>query len=153
MSSRLPMRVLCLVPWALVVGACSPEAERKSSIPAPLVSLSEEALAPQREKDQAVLRALEDARSDLSKPHSIEHHFICSTAMLAESVRTRGASLGFEPSRVVEQRDSGQTYFSVDLVRVAVPTAAEISAQTRTMLALAATCRVEYDGWGCMVVK
>jgi regulator of RNase E activity RraB len=73
--------------------------------------------------------------------------------MLAESVRTRGASLGFEPSRVVEQRDSGQTYFSVDLVRVAVPTAAEISAQTRTMLALAATCRVEYDGWGCMVVK
>lgn len=100
-----------------------------------------------------MLRALGDAGSDLSKPHEIEHHFACSTQSLAESVRTRGAALAFEPSPVTKQNYESETYFTVDLVRTAVPTTSEITQQTRQMLELAANLGVEYDGWGCMLVK
>lgn len=60
--------------------------------------------------------------------------------------------MGFEPTPVVEHRQRGHAYVSFDLVRQSVPTLAEITDQTRSMLELATKCGVEYDGWGCAVV-
>lgn len=99
-----------------------------------------------------MLRRLAEAGSDLTKSHSIEHHFVCSERSSATPVLSFGASAGYQPSPVTENTFAGQTYFTFDLVRVCVPTLAEITDQTRSMLELATRCGVEYDGWGCAVV-
>ena len=105
------------------------------------------------ELDQQVLRRLAEAGSDLTKPHSIEHHFVCSERSSATPVLSFGASAGYQPSPVTASNFAGQTYFTFDLVRVCVPTPAAITAQTRSMMEIATKHGLEYDGWGCKVVE
>lgn len=115
--------------------------------------MSEAALMRRRDLDEQVLRRLAEAGSDLTKPHSIEHHFVCSERSSATPVLSFGASAGYQPSPVAENTFAGQPHFTFDLVRVCVPTLAAITEQTRAMMEIATKHGLEYDGWGCMVVE
>jgi len=151
------MRVI-LVPLLIhVATACShaPEssiqrAESPSEAP-PLITL--DMLTYQRLKDEQVLRALVDAGSDLTKPHVLEHHFVCADGAAAKPVVVWAAAAGYEASRVSEGKSKGHRRAYFDLVKRTVPTMANITSQTTTMLELAAKYGINYDGWGCEVVK
>lgn len=115
--------------------------------------ISKDVLAHQRAKDEQVIRALAEAGSDLSKPHLLEHHFICPTREAAAPVVAWGAASGYHASEVVEGEFEGRNYAYFDLVVSTVPTIAEVTKQTAAMLEIAARHYVKYDGWGCEVVK
>jgi len=112
-----------------------------------------ELLAQQRRKDQEVVRALANAGADMSKAHALEHHFVCVDRTAAEPVVAWGRGAGYEASPVSEGEYKGQRYAYFDLVRKTVPTMDNITRQTTAMLEAAAANGVEYDGWGCEVVR
>lgn len=113
----------------------------------------QDVLVRQRAKDEQVLRALADAGSDLSKPHSLEHHFVCPNRAAAQPVVAWGIAAGYQTSEVVDGEFEGRKYSCFDLIKSTVPTISIITAETSAMLAAAARHGVEYDGWGCEVVK
>ena len=115
--------------------------------------ITADALAHQRAKDEQVVRALADAGSDLSRPHALEHHFVCPNRVAAEPVVAWGRAAGYEPSQVSDGEFEGRKYAYFDLVKKTVPTLANITSQTTAMLEAAARHGIEYDGWGCEVVK
>jgi len=104
----------------------------------------------QRQKDLAVLDLLRK-HSDVSQPHSIEHHFLTDS-------RTGGMELlewarlnGFQVSDLQENQEQGKRYYSFDLIKPTLPVFENISADTSLMLRLAAEFECTYDGWGCEV--
>ena len=115
--------------------------------------ITAEILAGQRAKDEQVIRALAEAGADMSKPHALEHHFVCPSRAAAEPAVAWGRASGYKPSPVSEGEFEGKKYVYFDLVRETVPTIANITAQTTVMLQIAAKNGLDYDGWGCEVVK
>ena len=107
----------------------------------------------QRQGDLEVIAALKRAGSNLSKPHSIEHHFICPTREIANRIRAWGTGQGLVVSEVNEGEYSGRRYYYFDCIRSTTPMIDAIFADTSRFLALAAEFGAEYDGWGCQVVK
>jgi regulator of RNase E activity RraB len=136
----------------LVEMGCSPDPESSSQLQEERTVISADVLAHQRVKDEAVVRSLANAGADLSKPHSLEHHFVCPNRAAAEPVVAWGLAQGYRPSSVSERKFDGRAYAYFDLVKSTVPTMANISSQTSAMLEIAARHGVEYDGWGCEVV-
>jgi regulator of RNase E activity RraB len=107
-----------------------------------------EVLAHQRFKDQQVVRALADAGSNLSKPHALEHHFVCAERAAAELVVARGRASGYDPSPVSDGEFVGRRYAYFDLVKKTVPTMANITPKITAMLEVAVEHGIEYGGWG-----
>jgi len=99
-----------------------------------------------------VLERLAKAGSDLSKPHRLEHHFLCADRAAAAPVIRWARAAGYEPGPVADGVQYGQAYVYFDLVSQVVPTPETIAAQSTAMLEAAARFGVEYDGWGCFVV-
>ena len=115
--------------------------------------ISKAVLDHQREKDEQTIKALANAGSDLSKPHSLEHHFNCRTRAAADAVLAWGDTGGYQPSPMSEGEFKGREDVYFDLVKSTVPTIENITAETTAMLKVAAKHGVEYDGWGCEVVE
>ncbi len=115
--------------------------------------ITADVLAHRRVLDQLVIRALADAGSDLSKPHALEHHFVCGNPGAAEMVVAWGRAAGYEPSPVSKGKFERRCYTYFDLVKKTVPTIENITPQTTAMLEAAAKHGIEYDGWGCNVVR
>lgn len=136
---------------AIVAAGCSRGAEPVDCEQAPVVS--QDVLAHQRAKDEQVIRALAEAGSNMSKPHSLEHHFVCPSREAAGPVVAWGKASGYQSSEVIDDEFEGRRYVYFDLVMSTVPTIAEVTMHTSAMLEIAARHGVEYDGWGCEVVE
>lgn len=107
----------------------------------------------QRAKDEQVLAALENAGSDLSKPHRLEHHFECANRAQADRIVEWARNAGYQVSVVKEGMFEGKTHVYFDVAKSTVPTLANVSVQTTAMLRIAAQHGAEYDGWGCEIVR
>jgi regulator of RNase E activity RraB len=118
---------------------------------APVISQAE--LDKQKRGDTEVISALKRTGSDLSKPHQIEHHFVCPTPDSAKRIREWGISQGLTTSELLDGEHEGQRYFFFDFIIPTVPTIENIFADTGRFCQLAADHGASYDGWGCLVVK
>jgi regulator of RNase E activity RraB len=147
------MRTILVGLFVLIPIACSPTTEPSSQLPEERAVIAADVLARQRLKDQQVVRALANAGSDLSKPHALEHHFVCPNRAAAEPVVAWGRAAGYEPSPVSDGEFKGRRYAYFDLVKKTVPTMANITPQTTAMLEVAAKHAIEYDGWGCRIER
>jgi regulator of RNase E activity RraB len=103
-------------------------------------------------KDEQTIQALADAGSDMSKPHLLEHHFVCETREAAEAVIAWGTASGYRGSPVTEGTFEGHEYVYFDLIKSTLPVIDDVLSETTAMLDVAARSGAEYDGWGCEVV-
>jgi regulator of RNase E activity RraB len=104
--------------------------------------------------DRAVITALADAKSNLSKPHEIEFHFVGYSESKLSALAEEGKSLSYRVSKIDSLVDKGgRPYWFFDLIRDIVPTEKNIVSHTAIMAALARKHGAEYDGWGCQVVQ
>ena len=148
------MRDLSILLCVSALAACSRGVERSTAPREEIHStLPADLLARQRASDEQVLRSLRDAGADLSKPHSIEYHFICPNRTAAAPVIEWGRASGYRPSRVSDGEYKGRAYVYFDLVRNTVPTIENLTPQTIAMLEAARRFAVEFDGWACDVVR
>ena len=107
----------------------------------------------QKEKDLAVIAALETNGANMSKPHLIEHHFITLSKDNGLELLKRGKENGFEVSELTEGQWQGERYNYFDLIKPTVPIIENIFPDTSQMLHLAVEFDCEYDGWGCELLK
>jgi regulator of RNase E activity RraB len=147
------MRTILVGLLTLVMMACSPDPESSTHGREERSVISAQVLAHQRVKDEQVIRVLADAGSDLSRPHSLEHDFVCPNRAAAEPVVAWGRAAGYEPSPISDGEWKGRAYAYFDLVKSTVPKIANITPQTTSMLEVAEWYGIEYDGWGCEVVR
>jgi regulator of RNase E activity RraB len=106
----------------------------------------------QRAADLQVIAALKSARSDMSKPHRIEHHFVSKKEAGLASLRSYALSQRQQVSKISSTGSLLKTYF-FDIVIDTVPAIENMSPATTAMHQLAAKHPCTYDGWGCMVVE
>jgi regulator of RNase E activity RraB len=99
------------------------------------------------------MRSSSSAGSDLSKPHAIEHHFICRDHATADAVTKWSAEQGFAVSKLTHRKWKGQEGLSLDLVQKLVPTSENVSSETTTMLKISRKSGAHNDGWGAAVVR
>lgn len=104
--------------------------------------------------DRDVLKALASAKSNLSKPHAIEFHFVARSEAAAKALAKEGKSLGYTVSEIDGMIDNdNKKYWFFDLVQNIVPSEENVFAHTKQMAALGKKHEVQYDGWGTPVVK
>ena len=106
------------------------------------------------QKDREVLQALANAKSDLTKPHEIEFHFVSYEEAKILAVAEEGKKMGYRVSKIgslVDKKDRNYWYF--DLIQDVVPSEKNIFSHSEAMTALGKKHNVEFDGWGCLVVK
>ena len=102
------------------------------------------------EADLQTLNRLEEAGSDLSKPHEMEFFLYfpeeASANAAAGDIRDQGFVVEVKPS----EEGSDWLCFAV---KTMVPTYEDIVAISREFGAIAEAYGGEYDGWGTLVVK
>lgn len=105
-------------------------------------------------KDREVLRELSKAGSDLSKPHRIEFHFVGYDEAKVMALAEEGRKAGYSVSSIDSMADKdARKYWYFDLIQDVIPTPKNIFGHTAVMAKLAKKYAVEFDGWGCLVVK
>jgi regulator of ribonuclease activity B len=125
-----------------VVQAADPTEETKDEIAARIAG------------DRDVLKALASAKSNLSKPHAVEFHFVATSESSAKALAKEGKSLGYTVSELDAMvDDDGKKYWFFDLVQTIVPSEENVLAHTKQMTELGKKHAVQYDGWGAAVVK
>lgn len=109
----------------------------------------------QREKeDLQVIEQLKKVGSDLSKPHSIEHHFtVYGDKKKADGAISELKSQDYEVVDIEEGVDNGQKYYYFDAIKSIMVKPDIIFTQTSAMEEIAEKYDIVYDGWGCMTVK
>ena len=140
-----------LILLALVGAACSDAESPRTPSETQVVTALE--LDTQRRADMDTIQALRAAGSDLSKPHTLEHHFICPTRDRAAPILKWGSANGFQPSDVLDGVHEGEAYVFFDLIKLTVPDIERVFPVTSEMLRLAKKHSAEYDGWGCPTVR
>ena len=106
------------------------------------------------EKDREVLQALANAGSNLTKPHEIEFHFVGYEEGKILAVAEEGKKMGYRVSKIGSLEDKkGRKYWYFDLIQDVVPSEKNIFSRSEAMTALGKKHNVEFDGWGCLVVK
>lgn len=108
--------------------------------------------ANQHDADLEIIRALTGAGSNMSKPHSLEHHFVSKSKTSLESLRSRAVSSKYQVSDTFSTGRLVKTYF-FDIIIDTIPTIENITPATTVMHQLAAEYSCSYDGWGCEVVE
>ena len=104
--------------------------------------------------DREVIAALANAKSNLTKPHELEFHFIGYSESKLSALAEEGKTLGYRVSKIDTLVDKdGRRYWFFDLIQGIVPTEKNIVSHTAIMAALARKYGAEYDGWGCQVVE
>lgn len=110
--------------------------------------------ATREKKDREVLSALIKAGSDLSKPHRIEFHFVGYDEAKITSLVEDGRKMGYEVSSIDTMADrDARKYWYFDLIQDVIPSEKNMFSHTEVMAKLAKKYAVEFDGWGCLVVK
>lgn len=110
--------------------------------------------AQRQNKDRQTIKALRDAGSNLSKPHTLEHHFVTYERAKADVVVADQLATGYKVSEISTLNDkSGKPYFYFDLIKPIVPDEKLIFAESLRMTTLEKKHGVLYDGWGCGVEK
>lgn len=105
-------------------------------------------------KDREVLRELSKAGSDLSKPHRIEFHFVGYDEAKVLALAEEGKKAGYSVSSIDSMVDKdARKYWYFDLIQDVIPTEKNIFGHTAVMAKLAKKYAVEFDGWGCLIVK
>jgi regulator of RNase E activity RraB len=148
--------VLFMGIWAFLLGGCRERAKSGAATApaqtAPVESAQEE--AKRRDDDRGVIHALRNAGSDLSKPHALEHHFITYDRAKADAVISDELAAGYKASAISTLNDkSGRQYWYFDLVKSVAPKEETVFAESLRMTQLAKKHGVDFDGWGCAIVK
>jgi regulator of RNase E activity RraB len=105
-------------------------------------------------KDREVIRELSKAGSNLSKPHRIEFHFVGYVEAKVMALADEGRKAGYSVSSVDSMADKdARKYWYFDLIQDVVLTERNIFGHTAMMTKLANKYGVEFDGWGCLIVK
>ena len=116
-------------------------------------TVPEKDLEERRRLDVQTIEQLKSAGSDLSKPHLIEHHFICRDHAIVDKVANWGADQRFGVSKLTLGKWKGEESLSFDLVQQLVPTIENVTPETTAMLKIARKSGAHYDGWSADVVK
>jgi regulator of RNase E activity RraB len=115
---------------------------------------SKEERAVRLKKDRDVLKALANAGSDVSKPHEIEFHFVGYDEAKISAVAEEGKKMGYRVSKIDSLADKkGRKYWYFDLIQSVVPSEKNVFSHSEAMTALGKRHDVEFDGWGCLIVK
>lgn len=104
--------------------------------------------------DRDVLISLANAGSNLKKPHEIEFHFVSYDKAKVTAVAVEGKKMGYRVSKIdTLNNKQARQYWYFDLIQSVVPSEKNIFAHTEIMTNLAKKHAVEFDGWGCLIVK
>lgn len=104
--------------------------------------------------DRDVLESLANAGSNLKKLHEIEFHFVSYDNAKITAVAEEGKKMGYRVSKIDTLNDEhARQYWYFDLIQTVVPSEKNIFAHTEIMTNLAKKHAVEFDGWGCLIVK
>ena len=99
--------------------------------------------------DAMTIEQLRDAGSDLSKPHAVEHFLYFPKRTQAEAAANRMDAIGIAPEvREPLEGHSDWLAFGTHRLVITEDSFAEVRAQ---LMAIAAECGGEYDGWGAPV--
>ena len=105
-------------------------------------------------KDGQTIKALQDAGSNLSKPHTLEHHFVTYDLAKADAVTADQLAVGYKGSEISTLKDqNGKPYFYFDLIKAVVLEEKTIFPESLRMTTLGKKYNVLYDGWGCSIEK
>mmetsp|Transcript_55517 Transcript_55517/g.176293 ORF Transcript_55517/g.176293 Transcript_55517/m.176293 type:complete len:138 (-) Transcript_55517:226-639(-) len=101
------------------------------------------------EFNEETIEALTEDGSDVSLPHTIEHHFASSDFDALEKAAVDVFKAGFEVSDAEEMvLDDGGTVFCFDASVEKKLDIKAFNADTDKLLAIADKHKVYYDGWG-----
>ena len=104
--------------------------------------------------DRDVLKSLANAGSNLKKTHEIEFHFVSYDKAKIIAVAEEGNKMGYRVSKIDTLNDKqARQYWYFDLIQSVVPSEKNIFSHTEIMTNLAKKHSVEFDGWGCLIVK
>jgi regulator of RNase E activity RraB len=117
------------------------------------IVISQEVLIHQRNKDIETIAALKRNKSNLLRPHLIEHHFNVYNELSAKKLSVRGVSLGYKCSPIKKDEYNKIAYWHFDLIKSAIPQIEVFTKETTLMLVLAQEFDADYDGWGTEIVK
>jgi len=121
------------------------------------VSNGNELVKPKNPRDKydiQVIDQLKKAGSDLSKEHEIEHHFVIyGDKKKADGAISELVKQNYKVTELEEDQDNGESYYFFDAIISSMVKPEIISSQTYTMEKIADKYDIEYDDWGCMVVK
>ncbi|MFC4702048.1 ribonuclease E inhibitor RraB [Glaciecola siphonariae] len=105
------------------------------------------------EFNEETIQALKDDGSDISQPHTIEHHFASKDFDILEKAAVDVFKAGFEVTDAEElMLDDGGTVFCFDAVIEKKLDLTAFNKDTQTLVALADKHQVHYDGWGTYYV-
>jgi len=106
------------------------------------------------QKDREVLKSLVDAGSNLKKSHVIEFHFVGYEKAKITAVAEEGKKMGYRVSKIDSLNDEKNwKYWYFDLIQSVIPSEKSIFSHTEALTLLAKKHAVEFDGWGCLIVK
>lgn len=100
--------------------------------------------------DLQVIRQLKAAGSDFSKPHIIEHFFLGTDTARLEAAGEKLQSRGYIVSDV-ELMEGGGWYIQAS--KAIIITDKAVFAESTLMEKIASQHGLEYDGWGCAIVR
>lgn len=100
--------------------------------------------------DRQVLRRLQQAGADLSKPTEVNYYLYYRDRALADSAAARGSA---DPLVATVQRAADNSAWLCLVTGTMVPSEANIRAHTIRLLALAQATGGRYDGWEAAVTK
>ena len=100
--------------------------------------------------DAQVIAQLQQAGSDLSKPHPIEFFLYVPTHEAAERLASKIRGLNFDAKVAPAAKGSD---WAVLATRSMIPAEPELAQLRKTFVALAAAEHGTYDGWGTEVVE
>ena len=98
------------------------------------------------------IKALKKNGSNMSKSHSIEHHFVSKNKKNIESLSKIATDNNYKISKILSTGLIFKTYF-FDIIIETIPSIANITNGTNEMIKLSDEYGCDYDGWGCPIVE
>lgn len=104
--------------------------------------------------NQETVQALTEDGSDVTKPHTIEHHFAHADFDVLEKAAVDAFKSGFEVGDAEElMLDDGGTIFCFDAVVERILDVELINQDTDKLLSIAVKHEIHYDGWGTHFIE
>ena len=105
-------------------------------------------------QDRQTIDALRRNGADLTKAHTVEHHFLSGDREKAQACAKDGIVAGYKASEISALKsETGGPYWSFDLTKPVVPSEENIFAESQRMTILGQKHGLVYDGWGCLAEK
>lgn len=99
--------------------------------------------------DAKVLKALQEAGSDLSKPHKIDHWLYLPTKQGAKFAAADLTSGGFAVASIQKRK----AHWRILATKIMVPSPKNVAEASARLEAVAARYGGEYDGWETQVME